>query len=322
MFSFSFPLSSSHPYKTPPPVERIAAPIPACGWGRLNDKLLTGFGLNGLYHRRRNRIVVASIFQVQQRCPRTRARTGILSLRGCQIETPIFMPVGTRGTVKAMLPEEVSAIGYQLILGNTFHLELRPGSALIERLGGLHRFMNWPHAILTDSGGFQVYSLSGARKIAEEGVTFRSHLDGSARFIGPETSMEIQQALGADVIMAFDECPPAKSDRAYLEPSLDRTTRWARRCRAAWDPAGPSNLFGIVQGGLFPDLRCHGLPNVSEMTTPVSTSSAPSSPRRSRAAEASGSSGSRMTVPCGALDESTPAFAQMKPWWVSVMSTP
>lgn len=194
-------------------------------------------------------------FELLRTDPASAARRGRLHLPHGVVETPIFMPVGTAASVKAIAPDDLERIGAQIILGNTYHLFLRPGHELIRRRGGLHRFMSWPRPILTDSGGFQVYSLSEARKIAEEGVTFRSHLDGSPRFIGPETSMEIQQALGSDVIMAFDECPPAKSDRAYLEPSLARTTRWAHRCKAAWDPQGPSNLFGIVQGGLFPDLR-------------------------------------------------------------------
>ena len=194
-------------------------------------------------------------FELLRTDPASAARRGRLHLPHGVVETPIFMPVGTAASVTAIAPDDLERIGAQIVLSNTYHLFLRPGHELVKRRGGLHPFMAWPRPILTDSGGFQVYSLSEARKIAEEGVTFRSHLDGSARFIGPETSMEIQQALGADVIMAFDECPPAKSDRAYLEPSLARTTRWAHRCKAAWNPDGPSNLFGIVQGGLFPDLR-------------------------------------------------------------------
>ncbi len=187
--------------------------------------------------------------------PGSAARRGRLQLAHGVVETPIFMPVGTAGSVKAIAPDDLEAMGAQIILGNTYHLWLRPGHERVKRLGGLHRFMSWPKPILTDSGGFQVYSLAEARKIDEEGVTFRSHLDGARKHLTPELSIEIQQALGADVIMAFDECPPAGCDRAYLEASMARTTRWAARCKAAWEPSGSSQLFGIVQGGLDLGLR-------------------------------------------------------------------
>jgi len=194
-------------------------------------------------------------FELLQRDPGSKARRGRLTLPHGTVETPVFMPVGTAATVKAIAPDDLERIGAQIVLGNTYHLFLRPGHERIRRLGGLHRFMAWDRPILTDSGGFQVYSLSASRKIEEEGVTFRSHIDGSLKKLTPEISIEVQQALGADVIMAFDECPPAQSSRAYHEQSMARTTRWTLRSKAAWDPESGSNLFGIVQGGLFADLR-------------------------------------------------------------------
>ena len=194
-------------------------------------------------------------FELLGKDPESAARRGRLTLPHGVVETPIFMPVGTAASVKAIAPDDLERIGAQIILGNTYHLFLRPGHELVQRHGGLHGFMSWPKPILTDSGGFQVYSLSAARKIEEEGVTFRSHLDGSKRMLSPEISIQVQQALGADVIMAFDECPPAGSERRYFEQSLARTTRWAKRCKEAWDPEGKSSLFGIVQGGLHEDLR-------------------------------------------------------------------
>lgn len=169
-------------------------------------------------------------------------------------ETPVFMPVGTQGSVKAVSPDDLKDAGAKIILANTYHLYLRPGHKLIERLGGLHRFMSWPGPILTDSGGFQVYSLSALRTISEEGVTFRSHLDGSKHFIGPEDAVEIQRALGADIIMAFDECAPYPSDYDYVLKSTKLTSLWARRCLERMNGSGQT-LFGIVQGGIFADLR-------------------------------------------------------------------
>jgi queuine tRNA-ribosyltransferase len=163
------------------------------------------------------------------------------------------MPVGTAGAVKAVTTGELRAVGTTILLGNTYHLYLRPGHAVVRELGGLHRFMNWDGPILTDSGGFQVFSLEGLRKIDDEGVRFRSHLDGSTHLLTPEISMEIQAALGSDVAMAFDECPPLPSPREAIEAAVERTTRWARRCREAW--RGDGALFGIVQGGPHADLR-------------------------------------------------------------------
>ncbi len=183
-----------------------------------------------------------------------RERLGLIKTARGDIETPCFMPVGTLGTVKSMTPEEVAGLGASIILGNTYHLYLRPGHELIKELGGLHKFMNWNKPILTDSGGFQVFSLGKLRKISEEGVEFRSHLDGSKHFLSPEKAIEIQLALGSDIMMVLDECTPYPATREYTEESLALTTRWARRCKDV--PRGEDNaLFGIVQGGMFPDLR-------------------------------------------------------------------
>lgn len=193
-------------------------------------------------------------FELIRECKRTRARLGRLKTAHGIIETPVFMPVGTQATVKAMTPEELKALGAEIILSNTYHLYLRPGAELIREAGGLHRFMNWDRPILTDSGGFQVFSLGPLRKISEDGVTFKSHLDGSTHFMSPETAIEIQEALGSDIIMAFDECAPHPSSWEYTKAALDRTTRWAARCREAHQREDQA-LFGIVQGGMYRDLR-------------------------------------------------------------------
>ncbi len=181
------------------------------------------------------------------------ARAGLLELSRGVIHTPVFMPVGTQGTVKAISPAELEEIGAEIMLCNTYHMYLRPGYEVVEELGGLHDFISWKKPILTDSGGFQVYSLAKLRKIEQNGVHFRSHLDGSAHFIGPEESIEIQKSLGADIIMAFDECPPHPSTYEYTLHSLELTAKWARQCRDI-QPQGQA-LFGIVQGGAFRDLR-------------------------------------------------------------------
>lgn len=185
----------------------------------------------------------------------TGARLGRLHTPHGTVETPTFMPVGTAGSVKAMLPEEVASTGAQVILGNTFHLYLRPGHRIIERLGGLHTFAQWKGSILTDSGGFQVFSLKELRKIREEGVEFRSPYDGSKHLLSPELSIEVQEALGTDIAMAFDECPPHDESRDYVERSMHRTTRWLDRCIAARQRSERTSLFGILQGGRFEDLR-------------------------------------------------------------------
>lgn len=195
----------------------------------------------------------------------TGARLGKLETPHGTYETPMFMPVGTQATVKTMTPEELKAIGSGIILSNTYHLWLRPGSDLIEEAGGLHDFMNWDQGVLTDSGGFQVFSLADNRKIEEEGVHFKSHLDGSNKFLSPEKSIQIQNELGADIIMSFDECPPFDASYDYMKDSVDRTTRWAERGLEAhqkWDKQG---LFGIVQGGGFKDLRIQHARDLSSM---------------------------------------------------------
>jgi queuine tRNA-ribosyltransferase len=186
------------------------------------------------------------------------ARAATLQTRRGPVRTPVFMPVGTQATVKAMTPAELESLGAQIILGNTYHLHVRPGEKLIARLGGLHRFMGWNRPILTDSGGYQVFSLAKLRKITPEGVRFQNHLNGSPTFIGPETSMEIQRDLGSDIVMLFDECPPHPCSHADADKSLDLTLAWAKRCRAWWDaqPAEDRPLvFGIVQGSSHADLR-------------------------------------------------------------------
>jgi queuine tRNA-ribosyltransferase len=193
------------------------------------------------------------------------ARLGRLVTAHGAIDTPAFMPIGTAGTVKAMTPEGVAATGARIILGNTYHLMLRPGAERIAALGGLHRFMNWPHAILTDSGGFQVMSLKALRTITEEGVAFRSHLDGSPHLLTPERSIEIQQLLGADITMAFDECAPFPAEREAIEASVERTLRWAERSRAAFAPRPGHGIFGIVQGGVHPDLRARSAARLVEI---------------------------------------------------------
>lgn len=185
----------------------------------------------------------------------SQARRGKIYTQRGVIDTPAFMPVGTLGTVKAMLPEALKEIGAQIILANTYHLYLRPGHKLIQQLGGLHKFMHWDRPILTDSGGFQVFSLGDLRKITEEGAAFQSHLDGSKHMLTPELSVEIQLALGSDIVMVFDECIPHPAERAYVVDSTNRSARWAQRCREVLPEGSASALFGIVQGGMELDLR-------------------------------------------------------------------
>lgn len=194
-------------------------------------------------------------YELIKECKQTGARLGRLHTPHGIIETPIFMPVGTQATVKAMTPEELKEMEAQIILSNTYHLYLRPGHELVKEAGGLHKFMNWDLPILTDSGGFQVFSLGDLRKITEEGVTFQSHIDGSKHFLSPEKVMEIENALGADIIMAFDECAPYPAEHDYVKKSLERTTRWAVRCKEAHTNTENQALFGIVQGGMYKDLR-------------------------------------------------------------------
>ena len=185
----------------------------------------------------------------------SKARLGKIYTNRGIIETPIFMPVGTRATVKAMNVDELKEIGSQIILGNTYHLYLRPGQEIIRAAGGLHKFMNWDRPILTDSGGFQVFSLGAIRKITEEGVMFRSHIDGSKHFISPEKSMKIQNDLGSDIMMAFDECAPYPASYDYVKNSMERTIRWLKRCKEYHKNTENQALFGIIQGGMYKDLR-------------------------------------------------------------------
>ncbi len=197
-------------------------------------------------------------FQVTAKDPGTRARCGVLTTPHGSIRTPVYMPVGTQAAVKALSPEDVRAAGSGILLANTYHLYLRPGTDLIVKAGGLHSFMHWDGPILTDSGGFQVFSLARLRKITEEGVEFQSHLDGKPCFLSPEEATRAQHAIGSDILMAFDECIPYPSPAEYVEASVDRTTRWAERCLAAHSAAGREEfqaLFGIVQGSNFRRLR-------------------------------------------------------------------
>ena len=198
-----------------------------------------------------------------------KARTGTIRMQRGEIRTPAFMPVGTAATVKGMKPADVRALGADIILGNTYHLMLRPGAERMEKLGGLHRFMQWQHPILTDSGGYQVMSLASLRKITEKGVTFASHLDGSRHMLSPERSMEIQRLLGSDIVMAFDECPAAGVSRDEAAKSMELSMRWARRSRDAFDAggedAGRAALFGIQQGSLDQDLRLRSAQALTEI---------------------------------------------------------
>jgi queuine tRNA-ribosyltransferase len=200
-------------------------------------------------------VTPAFTFELQATCSSTQARVGRFHTPHGIVETPRFMPVGTLGTVKGLTPQQVKQAGAQMILANTYHLHLQPGEELIKAAGGLHRFMAWPQPILTDSGGFQVFSLSELRKISEGGVTFRSPRDGRIVEMTPERSIAIQNALGADVIMAFDECPPYPATRSQVQEATDRTYRWLERCIAAHQRPQAQALFGIVQGGVYPELR-------------------------------------------------------------------
>lgn len=201
-------------------------------------------------------------------CKQSGARLGKVHTPHGTIETPAFMPVGTQATVKTMSPEELKTMDAHIILSNTYHLFVRPGHELIQRAGGLHQFMNWDRPILTDSGGFQVFSLSDNRKITEEGVEFRSHLNGDKLFISPEKAMEIQNALGSDIMMAFDECPPYPAEHDYVKKSLERTTRWAERCLQSHARPNDQGLFAIVQGGVYADLRKQSALELTSMDFP------------------------------------------------------
>ncbi|HEX7598909.1 MAG TPA: tRNA guanosine(34) transglycosylase Tgt, partial [Polyangia bacterium] len=202
------------------------------------------------------------VFAEQARCGE--ARAGILQTNHGPVETPVFMPVGTQATVKSLSCGDLETLDAPIILANTYHLAMRPGAERVRELGGLHRFMAWPRAILTDSGGYQVFSHTGRRKIDDDGVTFQSHLDGSAQRLTPESAMAIQAALGSDIAMAFDECPASDAPTEVLRRAMDRTTRWARRC-VATTPAPGQLRFGIVQGAIDLDLRREHLAEIAVM---------------------------------------------------------
>ncbi|KIL36905.1 queuine tRNA-ribosyltransferase [Cohnella kolymensis] len=211
---------------------------------------------------------MAVTYELIKTCRQTGARLGRLHTPHGVIDTPTFMPVGTQATVKGMSPEELKDLGAQIILSNTYHLFLRPGHELVKEAGGLHRFMNWDRPILTDSGGFQVFSLSEMRKITEEGVAFRSHINGDKMSLTPESATHVQNALGADIMMAFDECPPFPADYEYVKQSTERTSRWAERCLRAHQRPGDQALFGIVQGGMHKDLRKKSAKDLTSLDFP------------------------------------------------------
>ena len=205
---------------------------------------------------REEKMKPAVTYELLHECKQTGARRGVLHTPHGDIQTPVFMPVGTQATVKSMTPEELKEeIKAEIILSNTYHLYLRPGSEIVKEAGGLHHFMNWDRPILTDSGGFQVFSLGDLRTISEDGVAFKSHLDGSKHFFSPESVMQIEEELGADIIMAFDECVEHGASYEYTKQSMERTTRWAKRCKKAHTTVDKQALFGIIQGGFYKDLR-------------------------------------------------------------------
>ncbi len=206
-------------------------------------------------------------FELLHICKQTGARRGRLHTPHDVIETPIFMPVGTQASVKTMSPDELKDCGAQIILSNTYHLHLRPGEELVKKAGGLHAFMNWDRPILTDSGGFQVFSLADLRKLTDEGVEFRSHLDGSRQFIAPEDSIAIQEALGADIAMQFDECSPYPCDYNRAKDAMYRTLRWLERCMKAKTREDQA-LFGIVQGAFYSDLRIECAKEMAKLDLP------------------------------------------------------
>ena len=213
--------------------------------------------------------MAAITYELLHKCKQSGARRGVIHTPHGDIQTPTFMPVGTQATVKSMSQDELKdMLDAKIILGNTYHLYLRPGHELIKKAGGLHKFMNWDRAILTDSGGFQVFSLGDLRKITEEGVEFKSHLDGSKHFLTPELSMEIQNCLGSDIMMAFDECVEYGADYEYTKKSMEMTTRWAKRCKDYHKNTERQALFGIVQGGMFKDLRQKSAEDLMQMDFP------------------------------------------------------
>ncbi|MCX7749788.1 MAG: tRNA guanosine(34) transglycosylase Tgt [Clostridia bacterium] len=207
-------------------------------------------------------------YEFIKKCKQTGARLGRVHTPHGSFDTPAFMPVGTQATVKGMSPDEMKAVEAEILLSNTYHLYLRPGQDIVKNAGGLHQFMNWDRPILTDSGGFQVFSLGGMRDIKEEGVTFKSYIDGSKHLFSPERAIEIQNDLGADIIMAFDECIPYPCEYDYAKKSLERTTRWAKRCKEAHKNTEKQALFGIVQGGTYKELRIQSAKELLELDFP------------------------------------------------------
>ncbi|SDN55705.1 queuine tRNA-ribosyltransferase [Paenibacillus sp. yr247] len=213
-------------------------------------------------------MAAAVTYEPIKTCKQSGARLGRVHTPHGVVETPAFMPVGTQATVKTMSPEELKTMDAQIILSNTYHLFIRPGHEIVKAAGGLHKFMNWDRPILTDSGGFQVFSLSNMRKITEEGVQFKSHLNGDKLFLSPEKAMEIQNALGSDIMMAFDECPPFPAEYDYVKRSLERTTRWAERCLQSHSRPEDQGLFAIIQGGMHEDLRRLSAEQLTSMDFP------------------------------------------------------
>jgi queuine tRNA-ribosyltransferase len=209
-------------------------------------------------------------FEITHRDANTQARRGRLLTPHGVVETPVFAPVGTQGAVKTLFSEDLEKLNTQLILGNTYHLYLRPGMDVIEKAGGLHNFMSWQRAILTDSGGYQIFSMEQLRKISEEGVEFRSHIDGSLHFLSPEKATEIQLTLGSDILMCFDECPPFPCTEDHARQALEMTGRWARRCKETMTQSGKSDrqLFGITQGAIYPELRRESTQQLVDMDFP------------------------------------------------------
>ncbi|NLT98433.1 MAG: tRNA guanosine(34) transglycosylase Tgt [Christensenellaceae bacterium] len=210
---------------------------------------------------------MAISFTIEKKCRDTLGRTGVLKTPHGEVKTPVFMPVGTQATVKALTPDQVKEAGAEILLANTYHLYMRPGHELVREAGGLHKFMNWDRPILTDSGGFQVFSLGALRKVTEEGVLFASHLDGSRHMLTPEKAIEIEEALGADIIMAFDECSPWPAEYDAVAAAMERTHRWAQRCKDAKTREDQA-LFGIVQGGTYADLRKESAKVIDSMDFP------------------------------------------------------
>lgn len=207
-------------------------------------------------------------YELKHICKQTGARLGVVHTPHGSFETPTFMPVGTQASVKGMSPDEIKSIQAGILLSNTYHLWMRPGPEIVRRAGGLHKFMNWDRAILTDSGGFQVFSLSDLRNIKEEGVHFRSHIDGSKQLLTPEKSMSVQNDLGSDIIMAFDECTPWPAEHSYVDHSLERTTRWLERCIKSHANPDRQALFGIIQGGTYADLRRKSAEQITSFDLP------------------------------------------------------